>query len=113
MKRISAAVALLVLTACNTTSVTSSQSITASSRPFDWRPFSLRLQQGMSEQQAIAAIGYLPDSASVTTCGPREKPKEMWQCRLLKYGDIHSNYTLTIYEAKIGDAWHVNSWIVL
>jgi hypothetical protein len=70
----------------------------------------------MTEQQAIAAIGYSPDSASVTTCGPRDQPKQLWQCRILKYdydpfrGPGH---TLTIYEAKIGDAWYVDSWSAL
>jgi hypothetical protein len=62
----------------------------------------------MAEQQAIAAIGYSPDSASVTTCGPENK---LWECRLLKYGDLSTVHDLIIYEQKIGGAWYVNSWI--
>jgi hypothetical protein len=112
MKRTSAAIASLLLAACNTTSVTSSQPITAPSRPQDWGSFSLKLEQGMTEQQAIAAIGYSPDSASVTTCGPRDQPNKLWDCRLLKYGDLGTRHDLMIYEEKIGGAWYVNSWRV-
>src|SRR5271165_6891812 len=38
-------------------------------RPSDWRPISLRIRQGMTEGQAIAAIGYKPNTTEVVTCG--------------------------------------------
>jgi hypothetical protein len=75
----------------------------------DWGPFSLRLSEGMTEQQAINAVGYQPNRAEVEICGANSK-KGPWDCRVLTYGDRHNN--LTILEQRSGDSWVVNGWRV-
>lgn len=75
----------------------------------DWGPFSLRLSEGMTEEQAINAVGYQPNMAELRTCGTASA-KGAWQCRVLTFGNQHSN--LTILERRSDEAWLVNSWTV-
>ena len=95
---------VFVLSACD--AHTSSRLI--DSRPVDWRPFSLRLKEGMTEKAAIAAIGYQPDSASVRACG---KGSGQFRCRMLNY-DGNRQLVIIFQENKNG-AWQVNSWLAL
>ena len=48
---------------------------------YDWSSFSLRLRDGMTDQEAISAIGYLPTRVESKTCGT--KTKHPWSCRFL------------------------------
>jgi hypothetical protein len=73
----------------------------------DWGPFSLRLSEGMTEQDAIAAIGYQPNMVESETCGTNSK-RGAWDCRVLTYGNRQNN--LTILERRSGGSWVVNSW---
>jgi hypothetical protein len=75
----------------------------------DWGPFSLRLSEGMTEQQAIKAIGYGPNRAELSTCGADTADGE-WNCRIITFGDQYSN--LTIYERSSDEGWIVTSWRV-
>lgn len=75
----------------------------------DWGPFSLRLSEGMTEQQAVDAIGYGPNRAELRTCGT-DKAGGEWDCRILTFGDQSSN--LIIYERRSDQLWVVNSWRV-
>jgi hypothetical protein len=83
------------------------------SRPSDWRPLSLRLKQGMTESQAIAAIGYKPNTIETVTCGGERGPG--WECRLLHFesSGTDSPHPLTVYEAHSYGVWRVDSWNVL
>ncbi len=83
------------------------------SRPSDWRSVSLRLQQGMNEDQAIAAIGHPPDSAEVVTCGVDRG--SAWQCRRLSFNSsgADAQHALIVYEANYGGVWRVDSWTAL
>jgi hypothetical protein len=75
----------------------------------DWGPSSLRLSEGMTERQAVAAIGYLPSRAEVTTCGGDTVSGE-WNCRILTFGNGQSN--LIVFERRDDEIWIVNSWKV-
>jgi hypothetical protein len=75
----------------------------------DWGPSSLRLSEGMTEQQAIAALGYQPSRAEVTTCG-RDTTSGEWDCRVLTFGNRRNN--LVVYERREDESWIVNSWRV-
>ena len=84
----------------------------------NWGPSSLQLAEGMTEQQAIKAVGYSPDKAELQTCGT-EAPSGPWTCRIITFGDSYNH--LTVFErddADDGDRsvglhmWGVNHWIV-
>jgi hypothetical protein len=75
----------------------------------DWGPYSLRLSEGMTEQQAINTVGYLPNRAEQDTCGGNTTSGE-WSCRILTFGDRRNN--LTIWERREGEVWLVNNWNV-
>lgn len=83
------------------------------SRPRDWQSFSLRLRQGMSERQAIAAIGYVPDTAEVVACGAERGAA--WECRMLTFNSAGDDrqHSLIVYEANFNGIWRVDSWNVL
>jgi len=76
-------------------------------RPDDWRQASLRLQLGMTEEEAITAIGFPPDSAEMRTCGT--KTETSGTCRIIAYDGTHD---LQIIEAHVEGVWLVNSWAV-
>jgi hypothetical protein len=69
---------------------------------------SLRLQQGMTEAEAIAAIGSPPNRANVTPCG---KKSEL-TCRILIYDgtDAHQLIVYEAAEASVHGVWRVISW---
>lgn len=81
-------------------------------RPSDWQPISARLRQGMTEDQAIAAIGYKPSATEVVTCGA---PGATWECRMLSFDSSGSDqqHPLILYEANHQGVWRVDSWNVL
>ncbi len=83
------------------------------SRPSDWQPFGLRLRQGMSESQAIAAIGYAPDTTEVVKCGGEQGAA--WECRMLTFNSAGGDrqHSLIVYEANFNGIWRVDSWNVL
>jgi hypothetical protein len=93
-------IATVVLSAC-------------ASRPSDWRPMSLRLREGMTEDQAIAAIGYKPDTTEVVTCEGTRGAE--WECRMLSFGSSGTDrqHPLIVYEANHQGVWRVDSWNVL
>jgi hypothetical protein len=82
---------------------------TATGYSYDWGPFSLRLRQGMTEQEAINAIGYLPNKVEQKTCGSNSSGGA-WSCRILAYSDFRGS--LRVYEQHNGDLWVVNGWDV-
>jgi hypothetical protein len=64
----------------------------------------------MSEDQAIAAIGFAPDSAEVVTC--EADRGAAWECRRLYFGSAGDDKThpLIVYEANQVGVWRVDSW---
>ena len=74
----------------------------------DWGPASLRLVPGMTEEEAIKAVGHWPNKAEVKTCGGDTSSGE-WTCRILTFGDSYNS--LRIYEQLDGQ-WIVDSWSV-
>src|SRR3974390_156606 len=80
-----------------------------SSNALDWGPSSLQLSEGMTEQQAINAVGYRPSRAELTTCG-QDTDAGGWECRILTFGDRHAN--LMVLLRQDGQSWIVNSWHV-
>ncbi len=83
------------------------------SRPSDWQPISLRLKEGMSENQALAAIGYAPNTTEVVNCGAAGGVA--WECRMLTFDSsgIDQHHPLIVYEANHNGVWRVDSWNVL
>jgi hypothetical protein len=75
----------------------------------DWGASSLRLSDGMTEQDAINAIGYQPNKVHLETCGA-ESAGGAWDCRVLTFGDRRNN--LTVLERRSDESWVVNSWWV-
>jgi hypothetical protein len=61
----------------------------------------------MTEDEALAAIGFQPDSAEIQTCGTETHTS--WTCRIIAYDGTHH---LRIFEAYVDDVWLVNSWAV-
>lgn len=98
--RIAAALASTILSAC-------------ASRPSDWRPLSLHLREGMTESQAIAAIGYPPNTTEVVNCGASRGPA--WDCRMLYFDSsaVDQQHSLIVYEANHSGTWRVDSWNIL
>ena len=94
---LAAIVSSMVLSAC-------------ASRPTDWRSVSVRLRQGMNEEQAVAAIGYAPDSADVVRCGVERGAG--WECRRLSFNSsgLAEQHPLIVYETNYGGVWRVESW---
>jgi hypothetical protein len=90
-------IATMVLSAC-------------ASRPSDWRPRSLGLKQGMSESQAIASIGYKPNTTDSVTCGG--EGGRGWECRMLYFesSGIDPPHPLIVYESNQFGVWRVDSW---
>ena len=76
---------------------------------FNWGPYSFRLAEDMTEQQAISAVGYQPNKAELTTCGTQSSSGP-WDCRILTFGNSRSY--LMIFERRSGDSWVVNNWSV-
>src|SRR5271157_6016501 len=78
-----------LLTACAPTQQAVAPSPTYEVAPaptFSAGQASLRLKAGMTEKEAIAAIGWQPDSAEVRTCGGEtERP---WQLRVLVFSPL-------------------------
>ena len=74
-----------------------------------WGPFSLVLSEGMTEQEAINAVGYSPNKAELSTCGS-ESVGGAWNCRILTWGDRY-NY-MRVYERRSGGLWVLNNWSV-
>jgi hypothetical protein len=83
------------------------------SRPSDWRPFSARLWEGMTENQAIAAIGYAPNTTELVNCEAARGA--VWECRMLYFDSsgIEQQHALVVYEANYNGVWRVDSWNVL
>ena len=82
------------------------------SRPSDWRDISARLREGMTENQAIAAIGYAPNTTELVNCGAARGT--VWECRMLYFGSSASEqHALVVYEANYNGVWRVDSWNVL
>lgn len=83
------------------------------SRPSDWRPLGNRLQQGMSEAQAIAALGFAPSTVEVVSCGGDRG--QAWECRMLTFESSGSapQHPLIVYEANQVGVWRVDSWHTL
>jgi hypothetical protein len=69
---------------------------------------SLHLKAGMTEKEAIAAIGWRPDSAEASTCGG--ETGSPWQCRILVFGPfgtqlrVYLDYTNA--EHPVVNSWH-------
>jgi hypothetical protein len=96
---------LLFVTACAT-------SPSRPQRPQDWRSYTLRLQQGMTEEQAIAAIGYAPNSVNLNFC----EADSSSQCRILSYdstGQVPDWHPLTVWEQSRNGKWIVIAWRTL
>src|SRR5712692_6551547 len=74
---------------------------------------SLQLKKGMTEEDAIRAVGSQPESASLTTCG--SSTREPWQCKKMTYYDVPRGpygtaKMLTVYlqENPSTGVWFVN-----
>jgi hypothetical protein len=78
----------------------------------DIRSASLKLQQGMTEVEAINVVGFPPDSADLGTCGTNTK-KGAWTCRTLTFNGLGNNHRLMVIEALVDKVWRVNSWSVI
>lgn len=75
----------------------------------NWGQASLRIQQGMTEAQAIAAVGHDPARAEITTCGLATKGP--WTCRILVFGGAPPSYRfLTVMFAQTRQGWLVEGW---
>jgi hypothetical protein len=77
---------------------------------FDPNAASLRLRQGMTENEAIAAVGQPPTSAEVRVCGGQNS---RWNCRILKFKAPGQSDEMIVYEAQSAGEWRVSSWSVL
>ena len=78
---------------------------------FDAGQASLQLKVGMTENAAIAAIGWQPSSAEVSTCGG--ETGSPWQCKTLRFGYLGNQLSVTIdMEASppVVNDWHVLAW---
>jgi hypothetical protein len=76
---------------------------------FDPNAASLRLRQGITENEAIAAVGQPPTSAEVRVCGGQNSP---WNCRILEFKAPDQIHEMAVYEAQSAGEWRVDSWSV-
>lgn len=65
----------------------------------------MRLDVGITEAEAINRIGWAPERAEITSCGPAY---ERWTCRQLFFGYL-GNRLMVILE-NFGGVWRVRSW---
>jgi hypothetical protein len=100
---------IIILLLCGIGWVSAPLEVDARQR-LDWGPSSLRLSEGMTELEAINAIGYQPNKAELETCGT-ESSNGAWQCRILTYGTNSSS--LVVFERSSDEGWVVNHWIVV
>jgi hypothetical protein len=106
MKAVAIVLSTLLLGGCSTAPLT----IVPGKVAPDLGPASLRLEQGMTEPQAIAAVGAQPDRAEVRTCGTTSG-NPPWTCRLLYFSSYP--HTLSVFFSESVDGtWLTNSWII-
>jgi hypothetical protein len=74
---------------------------------------SQHLREGMTEDQALAAIGYAPSTTEVVNCGAAQRAA--WDCRMLTFDSSRTGqqHALIVYEANHNGTWRVDSWNVL
>jgi hypothetical protein len=96
-RNLAVATALLIL---------SSRANIVVAQQFDPGALSLKLDQGMTTQQVIAALNYRPNSAEQETCG--SSTSSPWSCRVWIFTD--GTRGLKVLFRNEGGAWVVNSW---
>ena len=68
----------------------------------------IRLQEDMTENQVIQALGYTPSAVALETCG--STTAHPWQCKIYRYGAVLDG-ELDVYFAKDEHGtWVVNNW---
>lgn len=80
----------------------------AVAQQFDPGAASLKLEDRMTMQQVMNAIGRRPDSAEQGTCG--QGTPSPWPCRVWLFG--RSPKQLIVRFESVNGVWVVNSWSV-
>jgi hypothetical protein len=71
-----------------------------------------RLNDDMTEQQVIQALGWRPNTTEQQTCG-NQSSTGSWNCRVLRFIGGGSGNTLTVLFARNKEnVWIVNSWFM-
>jgi hypothetical protein len=76
----------------------------------DWGCLSMRVQDGMTEQEVMNAMGYRPNKVEMDTCGSRTS--HSWSCKVYTFGGSYSQIVVWFQRADEG-YWIVNSWSVI
>jgi hypothetical protein len=75
----------------------------------DWGCLSMRMREGMSEQEVMNAMGYRPNKVEMTTCG--SQTPQPWSCKKYTFGGSY-NAIMVLFERGDEGNWLVNSWTV-
>jgi hypothetical protein len=109
---------LPLVAGCDTTREAATPQVVAASPTYQPAPTptlnaghaSLKLRVGMTEHEAITAIGWQPKSAEVETCGG--STGSPWQCRILKFGTDAGNLLVVYFSMQDSKTSIVNNWTV-
>jgi hypothetical protein len=76
----------------------------------DWGYLSSKLEEDMTEQQVIDAIGYRPNKVEQDTCGQGSQ-RGPWTCKSYIFGDPSYFLGVLFHRGQDG-RWRVNGWRV-
>ena len=68
----------------------------------------IRLQEEMTENQVIQALGYSPNAVSLETCG--SDTPHPWSCKVYKYGNVFSGELHVLFGKNASGIWTVSAW---
>ena len=71
---------------------------------------SLKLRQGMTQDQVSAALGYLPSGSEMKTCG--NNTRQPFTCQVLRYGWPKWGILVIMSQKGTGNQYVVSHWLV-
>lgn len=105
-----AAAAATALLGCSSPQTPAYNAIDPVPQRIDYKSWTLRLKENMTEQEVSTALGSQPSKVELGTCGQQlGKP---WSCKTWEYGLPLNHLTIMFYRSNDDGLWRVNSWSV-
>jgi hypothetical protein len=71
---------------------------------------SLRLRQGMTQDQVSSALGYQPSESEMRTCG--NETRKPFTCQVLRYGWPNWGILVVMAQSETDNQYVVKHWLV-